>query len=233
MKSASYDLLAEEYYDPRHRTCRNFDCATAAAIAASPPEIPAGLVLEVGCGRGRCGEFLGLPPNRVVQLDSSARMLSLQPREECLLKVHASATEVPLHSQQFSAVVGFLVDPFMGLNFLREAYRLLRPGGKLFLTTPAYAWGVALRGQENPRASEARFVSRQYETVCVPSVLYPDGRLRTMLDHSGFGAPSILHSPLPANAGPISADIERAAEAAKVVLDTLPILTTIQAGRPS
>jgi hypothetical protein len=75
MASNAYADLAQEYYDPFHKTCRNFDAATKSALARKTFALPdAGLILEVGCGRGRCQEFLGVDKNRVVQLDSSREM---------------------------------------------------------------------------------------------------------------------------------------------------------------
>ena len=178
LSMSPYDHLADEYYDARHQTCRNFDHATIASIAVGQPNMPgAGLILEVGCGRGRCGEFLGLPSDRVVHLDSSQRMLELPGRENCVLKVCSSATAVPLASSQFAAVVGFLVDPFMGLLFLSEAYRLLVPGGVLFLTTPSEQWGIALRGPSDSERSVARFIDRDNRAINVPSVLFSPERL--------------------------------------------------------
>jgi hypothetical protein len=41
-----------------------------------------GKVLELGAGRGRVGEYLGIGPNRVVQLDSSEVMFDLPDRED-------------------------------------------------------------------------------------------------------------------------------------------------------
>jgi SAM-dependent methyltransferase len=223
-----YDFLADEYYESRHKTCRNFDAATAATIADNAPKIPpVGLILEVGCGRGRCGEFLGLPGNRIIQLDASERMLALPDREPSLLKIWANATDVPLLDGQFVGVVGFLIDPFMGLAFLNEAFRLLVPGGIAFLTTPAQAWGQALRGSEDPQRSQARFIDKNDRAVYVPSVLLSEGRLLEMMRFCGFSAIEVSSVPLPEGVQSISPDISRAAEAASRPLHSLPILTRV------
>ena len=125
---------------------RNFDETTVNALADRGIVIPGeGLILDVGCGRGRCIEFLGVDAQRVVQLDSSRNMLKLQDRETCCLRVHADATAVPLLDDQFIAVVEVLIDPFIGLNFFSEAFRLLKRGGVFFASTHTSNWGSCWR----------------------------------------------------------------------------------------
>src|SRR5712671_4605883 len=124
MLSTPYDNLASEYYDPYHKTCRNFDATTVDALGGRQLLPQHGLILEVGCGRGRCSEFLQAPRERIVQLDASQAMLEIPDREPCLLRLHADATNIPTVAGEFTGVVGFLVDPFIGLDFLREAFRV-------------------------------------------------------------------------------------------------------------
>jgi SAM-dependent methyltransferase len=183
---SAYDQVADEYYDDRHQTSRNFDETTVVALSTLMVAIPAGLVLEVGCGRGRSGEFLGVPGDRVVQLDNSAKMLSLQPREPALQRVRHEAELLPFPNEDFAAVIGFLCDPFLGLNFLSEAFRILRPGGLLIGTTPAYTWGRTLRDTLNLDSMATRFALLDGRTVEVPSAIYPEVQLRKMLRTAGF-----------------------------------------------
>src|SRR4051812_25894381 len=113
MPKSSYDSIAREYYSDGHVTSRNFDSTTHSALKEMPFAFPThGLVLDLGAGRGRVKEYLGVPPSRTVQLDNSDSMLGLPEREDCLLKVLADACSIPLASQQFSTVTGFLIDPF-------------------------------------------------------------------------------------------------------------------------
>ena len=208
--SLGYDTLAREYYDPYHKTCRNFDFTTTKAIERNPVPIPDdGLVLEVGCGRGRCFEFLVIESKRVVQLDYSSEMLSIEDREPSLLRIQSDATSIPIFKEQFSAVIGFLVDPFLGLNFLNEAFRLLTPGGVLFFTTPTEEWGKPLRNTLEIEASFSRFITKNGDTVIVASTLISDEKLNQMLQHIGFTNINITSHCLPKEAGPISSDIQR------------------------
>jgi SAM-dependent methyltransferase len=233
MTVITYDHLAEEYYDPDHQTCRNFDVATAAALPSVRDKVPAdGLILEVGCGRGRCKEFLGVEPNRIVQLDASQKMLALPNREDCLLKLHGDASSIPFVDAQFAAVIGFLVDPFLGLQFLAEARKVLRPGGLLLFTTPTTDWGHALRGSKEPNASYATFITRDKQSIEVPSNLIPKDRLQAMLWHVGFSDVTISTHPLPQGTKPISSDVEKAARNKGLTVFSLPLICVVTATSP-
>lgn len=200
MPNSGYDGIAEEYYQPGHRTSRNFDEATTALLSRLRITVRDGSVLEVGAGRGRALEFLDVDPSRVVQLDNSEAMLQLQPRERSLLRVHADACQIPLIGQQFSAVVGFLVDPFMGLDFLAEAYRMLVVGGLLLLTVPTRVWGKPLRDQLGIDVMTTRFkVLGTEKTLILPSLLHSPERLTEMLSLSGHKMPSLRQAPIHRN----------------------------------
>jgi ubiquinone/menaquinone biosynthesis C-methylase UbiE len=208
MAKSGYDDIASEYYDSEHVTSRNFDNTTRAALAASPFPVPNGLMLELGAGRGRAQEFLGANAEQVVQLDSAPTMFELPNREACLLQVLADACDIPLSPQQFSSVVGFLVDPFMGLSSLGEAFRMLMNDGRLLLSVPAYEWGTALRARLGIDVMTTRF--RQLstgKTITLPSLLHPKDQLREMLGLSGFRDIYIRDCMLPVSETRISDDI--------------------------
>jgi SAM-dependent methyltransferase len=227
---APYDTIAEEYYDlDLHKTSRNFDSATKAAFAdtAIRNRLPKdGLLLDVGAGRGRAHEFLGIEPNRIIQLDESARMLALQPREDCLLRVKHRAEFLPFVHSQFSCIAAFLCDGYIGLDFLSEAFRVLRSSGILIGTLPAKAWGTPLREEINCDLSLTRFVTMREETVFCPSTLLSNDELFAMLRCVGFEAAGIeiTSLTLPRDATPISKDIVRPAAKLGVEVHELPIL---------
>ena len=209
MTIAPYDMVADEYYESIHKTSRNFDQTTVSALAHVRSLVPAeGLILEVGAGRGRSCEFLGIDGRRVVQLDSSPRMLALATREESLLRIVHSADKLPFMDGEFACVTSFLCDPFLGLNFLAEARRVLRSGGLLVATTPAYEWGAPLRASLGLDLYSTRFVTKGGKVI-VPSVLVPITRLREMLLAVGFLEKDIGLSShkLPLGEAPVSDDI--------------------------
>jgi len=230
---AGYDVLADEYYDASHKTSRNFDQTSAEALKDTGTALPAeGLVLEVGAGRGRAGEFLGTGGHRVIQLDNSAKMLTIEPREPCLLRILHRAEELPFLEQTFSAVVAFLCDPFLGLDFLAEAYRVLREGGLFVATTPAYEWGAPLREQLNIGSATTRFFTRS-GTVLAPSVLVKREQLARMAETAGFDRRRlhVTAHRLPADASPISPDISAPAQKIGCDVHELDILYRLVASK--
>jgi ubiquinone/menaquinone biosynthesis C-methylase UbiE len=231
---SGYDQIASEYYDGRHITSRNFDRATQTALANQgfADTAPAGLVLEIGAGRGRSTEFLNIPPSRIVQLDNSEKMLSLNPREPCLVRVHADACRIPLVSHQFAAVTGFLVDPFLGLDSLAEAYRMLVDGGRLLLTTPTKVWGEPLRKQLKIDVMTTRFklVARE-GTIILPSILHSSERINEMLRLIGFRSIRVTVHHLPEGESQISDDITSVCKELGLSNYHLPIVHVITAQR--
>jgi Methylase involved in ubiquinone/menaquinone biosynthesis len=230
MKNVPYDSIAEEYYDSSHKTSRNFDQATIAALQIQRARVPAGgLILDIGAGRGRCNEFLGVDPKRVIQLDSSQSMLHVQPREECLIKVLHNAEHLPFLDSEFSCVTAFLCDPYIGLNVLAEVFRVLSDGGLFIATTPSYEWGAALRNELQIDSSLTRFVTKRGSQVFVPSILIPGDRLIDMIEVAGFERSKVqlgTHK-LPPNAIPVSDDISIPASRLGMDLHDLAILYSI------
>jgi SAM-dependent methyltransferase len=202
MKFAAYDQIAGEYYDAFHKTCRNFDQTTIKALESVRSRIPqGGLILDIGSGKGRCVEFLGVDANQVIQLDNSRAILDLSPRE------------------------AFLCDPYLGLDFLAEAYRILRTDGLFLATTPAYEWGTALRRGISIDSSEMRFETLAGSEVRVPSILVPRDRLVEMLRRVGFISEiQVQPHRLPKDAAPVSEDVTRAADALKCRVHELDLL---------
>jgi SAM-dependent methyltransferase len=232
MARSGYDAIASEYYRPGHITSRNFDEATREGLSQLQWTAPGGLVLEIGAGKGRAHEFLGINPLQVVQLDSSLPMLELSDRETPLLRIWADACSIPLFPQQFSAVVGFLVDPFFGLDCLAEAYRMLRSGGQFLLTTPTESWGRALRNGLHLDPLTTRFKRLDSEDVVVlPSLLYPKDRILEMLQRSQFRDIEITDHCLPTGISTVSPDIDAVSRALGLEAHELPIVHIIRAVR--
>lgn len=232
MYNTPYDQLAGEYYDLRHKTCRNFDDTTIAALRQLRIHVPSsGLILDAGAGRGRTNEFLSVEPKRVVQLDSSQRMLEIQPREESLIRILHDAQCLPFLDSQFCCVTAFLFDPFMGPKFFAEAFRVLSTGGIFIGTIPSYEWGTALRKQLQLDPSLAYFVTTAGTSVLVPSVLFPVDQLVKMLETTGFAVSRIQVQPhrLPLDANPVSKDIVLPASAIGCGVHDLDILYSIVA----
>jgi SAM-dependent methyltransferase len=190
------------------------------------------MVLELGAGKGRAKEYLNVPSTELVQLDSSDEMFALKDREECVLKIVADACNIPLAPSQFSLVVGFLADPFFGLDCLNESYRMLCRGGSVFFTLPAYAWATRLRELINVDVMTTRFKKlKTDEVVVLPSLVHNPDKIREMLLLSSFKNIEVHEHTLPKGHQPVSQDIVTPAEAMGIDVYELPVITTVRADR--
>lgn len=230
MHFAPYDQIAGEYYDVFHKTCRNFDETTLSALEPLRARIPRdGLILDIGCGRGRCVEYLKVDPNRIVQLDNSLAMLELSAREDCLIRVLHDAERLPFLDMAFACVASFLCDTFFGLNFLSEAFRVLRPGGVFLATIPSFEWGMALRRELSIDSCETRFKTIAGGEIRVPSILVSTDLLVAMLEKVGFDGSQIevQKHRLPEGTHPISEDVMTVAHRLKCAVQDLDLIYLI------
>lgn len=224
MQSTGYNQVAAEYFDARHRTCRNFDVATKVALTTNTWAYRRAPILELGAGKGRCLEYLGISAS--VQVDSSIAMLNLQPREPGV-RVVADARRLPFPDNSFASSVAFLCDPFMGPEFLRELARVTCTA--VLMTVPHHEWAMALRG---PGKDTTTFVLSDGSKATVPSPVYTHGELGAMLLAAGFTDIEITGHCLPITDDPSDAVIQ-AAENAGVVWTKLPIVSVLRARKKS
>jgi malonyl-CoA O-methyltransferase len=127
-----YDRWASTYDDEGNPLVGLNDEVVAPLAAAA-----AGPVLELGCGTGRLTEKLVAAGAEVTAVDFSAGMLArARKRAAATFVEHDLRTPLPFSDNLFElAVSGLVVEHLPDLaEFMREAGRVIRPGGRVVIT---------------------------------------------------------------------------------------------------
>jgi SAM-dependent methyltransferase len=115
---------------------------TANDVVTEASVQPIDVVLEIGCGAGRVGAHLAKRCGQWIGSDVSTNMLS---HASAALKEFANVSFVPLDGSGLTGVADESIDVvycttvFMHLDewdrfrYVREAWRVLRPGGRLYV----------------------------------------------------------------------------------------------------
>jgi 2-polyprenyl-3-methyl-5-hydroxy-6-metoxy-1,4-benzoquinol methylase len=155
------------------------------ALAGLDKQLPAGPVLDVGCGAGPGLRYISSRGARVVGIDPSIYALR---QARGLITVDMAqmdaAARFPFADGAFGMVLANEVVEHVpdGVEFLRECARVLRPGGIVFLTTPNL-WDI--------RRVLAPLVGRVWSGDTDPTHinLYTPPRLAEDLVRAGFKSP--------------------------------------------
>ena len=233
MHGIGYDRIASEYYMAQHVTSRNFDETTAASQKLIRGYLPSqGSYLELGAGRGRLQELLGVPASRTVQTDISAKMLNLSRTRidsERLNRIRCDALDLPFAPCSFKAVVALLYDPYNKSRLYKEVQRVLDKNGVFVGTLPNITWGRTLRRIRRYRSDLVRFVSLSGEFVTMSSILMSEMRLKKVVTDAGLQVVVVKSLCLPAKVEKISPDIVAPAEKLGLTPTELPILDLVVA----
>lgn len=119
-------------------------------------------VLDVGCGNGLLLQHLASRFDERVGVDFALSEHALSLRAEGIEMICADVAQgLPFDAGQFDAVASLdvLEHVFDPLTFLRELRRVLRPGGRLVITTPnvryvRQLWRIAVQGLGPQTSSE-------------------------------------------------------------------------------
>ncbi|HVV09903.1 class I SAM-dependent methyltransferase [Amycolatopsis sp.] len=110
-----------------------------AAYLALLPHVSGGTVLEAGCGEGYGAALIAGHAERVLALDYDEPTVAHVARRYPELAVaRANLAWLPVRSSTVDAVANFQVIEHLWDQggFLAECHRILRPGGRLVVTTP-------------------------------------------------------------------------------------------------
>jgi SAM-dependent methyltransferase len=140
-------------------------------------ELGGGWVLDLGCGTGTNAD-LAVRCGRVMGIDFSYLALSYaRERGAYQALLQADAERLPLSDLSFDWILALdVLEHLEDEAAAREIYRLLRPGGRVLVTVPAFAalWGV----QDDLSHHRRRYTRRT---------------LKTLLEDSGFGVDRITY----------------------------------------
>lgn len=149
-------------------------------------------ICEVGAGKSLVAELLVNDQRRLDQLlltDESAAMLRYSQSFEAAgaKLIVADAEKLPLASASIDCLVSSLGDPYNTSGFWTETKRVLKPGGKVFFTSPAYDWAVSFRNKaENVSFAEAEFELVDGRRVSLPSLIYSEGQQQKLIESTGL-----------------------------------------------
>ncbi len=149
---AQYDAFADDFSQTRNRPWPEFEILK--------PEIKKGeRILDLGCGNARLRTSLPedlIAPGAYFGLDLSENLLKIarknHPKDHFFR--HDFSQKLPFGSDNFeviTAIASFhhLLSKKEQIALLRECYRILKPGGKIFITTwklpQKYFWSNVLK----------------------------------------------------------------------------------------
>lgn len=129
--------------DREHWWFRSKAAFVATALRRTDPgQAGRGWLVDAGAGAGGVTALLGWAPERVAVLEGNAALVAQARRAHGLAGVQAEVGSLPVSDRSAEVVclldvIEHLVDP---LPALREAARILSPGGRLVVNVPAHTW---------------------------------------------------------------------------------------------
>jgi len=145
----------------------------------SEPEIPPEKILDVGCGIGGSTLYLAekfnasaqgvtLSPEQAKRATERATESNLEERVQFQV---ANALELPFAESSFDLVWSLESGEHFQdkAKFLQEAYRVLKPGGKLLMATWCHRATDSLAGELT--ADEKQHLADIYRVYCLPYVI--------------------------------------------------------------
>jgi ubiquinone/menaquinone biosynthesis C-methylase UbiE len=177
------------------------------------PDIPesAQWILDIGCGAGQTLLACARSSQKAVGVDCDLEALRLGRRLGVpALLVQASGEQLPFRNASFDFIFSRVALPYMHIPAtLSEAARLLRPGGRLWLTLhplATFSWRQALGHPRGAVFEIYRLLNTAALHLCGVQVRYPlrrsriesyqtEAGVRRVLRRSGFEDVAITRPP--------------------------------------
>lgn len=201
----AYNSIADEYDEPEHRTTRELERLSRAALRKAPiddllrrPDLS---VLELGCGTGALTVELAkcLRESQLVITDPAARMLRRAwrrlndgspqgKRKTKIFSLTASAAEIlPKLVVPPDLIAAGLADPYISESLLREVIRASHRDTWMFVTLPTRRWAIEERqGRLRIPLTQTRFRTKQGEAVFSRSLALEADELSELFATNGF-----------------------------------------------
>jgi len=142
-----YETIADRFetLDHPHDVARRLAIVFEELI--SPGELRGKLVLDAGCGYGAFSAAAVRAGARVVSVDIARRLVDVSMRKAGSLGVAADALVIPFRSGSFDVVISseMIEHTKAPRDVLVELARVLKPGGRLIVTTPNRVWQSLVR----------------------------------------------------------------------------------------
>jgi SAM-dependent methyltransferase len=160
------------------------------------------VVLDAGCGTGYNLRHYETRGHQVFGFDVATEAVRWVKERGCSRVVQASVTEIPFESETFDLTFSFdvlvQIPVEMSEEGMREMYRVLKPGGFLFVRTAAYQWLHSSHDEDMHtihRFSVAELQEKlirtgfkiQYATYA-NTMLFPIAVIRRFLKRFGIGS---------------------------------------------
>ncbi len=136
--------MKNKYYDKKYFEERNhLDLHLAESIKVLMEDYELKKILDVGCGTGKLVKFFNEQGFNATGCDNSKIAIKAAKKLDEESFVVASATKLPFKKGSFDLVISISTIEHLTINeaklFLKEAFRVLKPHGFLFLVTPNFS----------------------------------------------------------------------------------------------
>lgn len=224
-----YEKIAMEFTEDRRVTTRNFHQLSRRFFSEQIARLPNGCrCAELGPGRGWLRAEIKWPTVEYQAIELSPSMI--RGLLGCKV-IAADVCAIPVPKQHYDVVFASLADPYAHPMAFVEIRRILRPEGRLVLSTPSGVWSSGVRTKES--RWKTTFIPSAGVPVEVYSFTYTKNELADLLRSCEFSicsAETAYGRDLPPNSE-VSPAITGSATRLGMSLADLPIVDNLVAQR--